>query len=171
MPPNWNRAQKQAARTARWATTMAKWGVSHATGGKRSGTKAVVRWLLVDFLGPNGGESAGIVDAIAIRKDHRPGKDGLKRGDRFEIILLQIKGGAAAMPSASDIKRMRSVADLHGATEVVLVKWKRKEALEYSRLRPGTRLPKKAWEPVKPEVLFGRSAELTAPRRSRTQLC
>lgn len=155
MPPNWNRAQKQASRTAKWATTMAKWGVSHATGGRRAGTKAVVRWQLVDFPGPNGGESAGIVDALAIRKDHRPGKGGLKRGDRLEIVLLQIKGGSAAWPSSADIKRMRKVAELHGAIDVVLVKWKRKETLEYFRLRSGYLASRYPWDPVKPEVLFG----------------
>jgi hypothetical protein len=50
-------AVRRAAHSAKWATTMAKWEVSHAASGHRSGTKAVVRWQLVDFPGPAGGES------------------------------------------------------------------------------------------------------------------
>ena len=34
------------------------------------------------------------MDILAIRKDHRiPGDVRLKRGDLFEMILIQVKGG------------------------------------------------------------------------------
>jgi hypothetical protein len=51
------------------------------------------RWQLVGFPGPGGRESAGIVDLLAIRKNHTKPKSPFKRGDLFEIILIQIKGG------------------------------------------------------------------------------
>lgn len=59
-------------RTAKWATTMTKWRVGFETGGKRLGSvkvKPTRRWQLVDFPGPAGRESAGIVHLMAIRKD------------------------------------------------------------------------------------------------------
>jgi hypothetical protein len=155
MPTNWKRAERRAARTAKWATTMAKQQLTHVSGGKKPGTKAVVRWQLVDFLGPNGRESAGIIDVVAIRKDHRPGKNGLKPGDRLEIVLLQIKGGTARRPTSSDIVRMRRVAKAHGAAAVVLVEWQLKKALQYSRLKPGRTSPKDAWDQIDLEELFG----------------
>lgn len=87
---------QKAARTAKWATTMTKWSIAFDTGGKtrRNDPKAGRRWQLVAFNGPHGGESRGIVDFTAIRKDHREhGQDPFKRGDLFEIVLVQVKGG------------------------------------------------------------------------------
>ena len=101
----------KAAQTAKWATTMTKWLVSR--------TKSRTNWQLVEFSGPGGFESRGIVDLLAIRKDHRTSGVDLKRGDLFEIILLQIKGGSARWPSRNDILRLRQVARHHRATEVV----------------------------------------------------
>ena len=62
----------KAAQTAKWATTMTKWLVSR--------TKSRTNWQLVEFSGPGGFESRGIVDLLAIRKDHRTSGDDLKRG-------------------------------------------------------------------------------------------
>ncbi|MFQ5853564.1 MAG: hypothetical protein ACE5JU_23650 [Candidatus Binatia bacterium] len=59
------------------------------------------------FPGPAGRESAGIVDLIAIRKDHGTNNNKFKRGDLFEIILIQIKGGGARLPKTNDIRRLR----------------------------------------------------------------
>ena len=64
----------------------------------------------MEFFGKDGGESRGIVDLLAIRKDHRSPPTGLKRGDLFEIVLVQIKGGSARWPTRSDILRLRQVA-------------------------------------------------------------
>jgi hypothetical protein len=153
---------QKAARTAKWATIMAKWGVTWATGGHRSGKKKDVSWQLVDFPGANGGESRGIVDALAIRKDHRPGEDGLERGDRFEIILLQIKGGGARNPSADDNLRMWKVAQTLRA-EAVLVRWKLKQELTFSRLKKFGEPPVLTWEEVKePSEIFGRTRNVKA---------
>jgi hypothetical protein len=105
-------------------------------------TIARTRWQLVTFLGPHGRESVGIVDLMAIRKDHAPGKDGLKRGDRFEIILIQVKGGLAAYPSPDDMERLRIVAEIYQAREILLAQWKRGKEVVFSRLKAGL------WEPI-----------------------
>jgi hypothetical protein len=55
-------APQKAARTGRWAVTMAKVRIRKVL--------ARTRLQSVSFLGPAGAESVGIVDLIAIRKDH-----------------------------------------------------------------------------------------------------
>ena len=110
-------AVEKATHTARWATTMTKWLVTKMSVG--------TKWQLVDFTGPRGSESRGIVDILAIRKDHSTPPDGLKRGDLFETILFQIKGGTAAWPTLGDIDRLRRVARHHRVKCVVLAEWKK----------------------------------------------
>src|ERR671910_2885745 len=113
-------------RTAKWATTMTKWRIGFETRGQRlakPGVKPARRWQLVGFPGPAGRESAGIVDLIAIRKDHATTNSRYKRGDLFEIILIQIKGGGARWPNAEDIRRLRAVANFYRARDVVLAAW------------------------------------------------
>jgi hypothetical protein len=56
---------------------------------------ARTRWQLVTFCGTAGGESVGVVDLMAIRKDHGKPLPGTKRGDNFQIVLIQVKGGSA----------------------------------------------------------------------------
>ena len=46
------------------------------------------RWQLVTFCGQAGAESRGIVDMMAVRKDHKNLPAGLKRGDALEIIQI-----------------------------------------------------------------------------------
>ena len=53
---------------------------------------------------------AGVVDMLAIRKDHGDPPSGAKRGDLFQIILIQVKGGYAAKPTAEDGTRLRIAA-------------------------------------------------------------
>jgi hypothetical protein len=133
--------QQKAARTAKWATTMTKWSIAFDTAGKTVGSKRVKaarRWQLVAFNGPKGGESRGIVDLLAIRKDHRePGKMPFNRGDLFEIVLVQVKGGSAARPSAEDLERLRAVARRYRAKDVVLAAWKQGAKPEFFRLKRG----------------------------------
>jgi hypothetical protein len=62
MTVNWMKAQRKAAHTARWAVTMAKVRIRRAL--------ARARWQSVTFCGASGGESVGVVDLMAIRKDH-----------------------------------------------------------------------------------------------------
>jgi hypothetical protein len=129
---------------------MTKWLVTR--------TKNRTDWQLVEFTGPGGRESRGIVDLLAIRKDHRTSGPDLKRGDLFEIVLLQIKGGSARWPSRNDILRLRQVARHHRATEIVLADWQR--GAQPTLYRMARRLgsgfnPKSVWREVTAEAVFG----------------
>jgi hypothetical protein len=115
MAVNWNKAQQRASRTARWAVTMTKVRIRRIA--------ARTRWQLVAFYGKAGGESVGIVDLLAVRKDHRKPINALGRGDALQIVLIQVKGGAAAMPTVTDWTRLRSVAKRHRATGILLAAW------------------------------------------------
>ena len=109
--------QKKARITWMLATTVTKWIIKKF--------KTTPRWQLVEFTVPNEGESTGIVDILAIRKSHKKQTPlGLKPGDPFQIILLQIKGGTASKPSKNDIKRLQKMKQLYHADEVVLSEWK-----------------------------------------------
>lgn len=142
-----NRIGKKALHTAKWARTMTKWLItySHRTG---------ARWNLVEFGGSTGVEARGIVDLMAVRKDHRRDRPGLKRGDLLEIVLIQTKGGSARRPNPDDIARLRQVANYHKATAVILAEWKRGESFDLFRLH-GSR-----WLTVSAEEVFGRSSKL-----------
>ena len=48
----------------------------------------------------------------------------MKRGDLFEIVLLQVKGGSAKWPSPEDRERLCAVKDAYEAKEVLLSEWK-----------------------------------------------
>jgi len=122
---------KVAAYTEKWAVTMTKVRIRQAVA-----PAPFPRWHLLTFAGPDGGESRGVVDLIAIRKDHAPPRIGLKRGDTFQIILIQVKGGYAAKPTAEDGKRLRIVARRHGACGVLLAAWKKGTAARFFSLRP-----------------------------------
>lgn len=133
---------KKAQHSAKWARTMAKWLITFR---RRTGA----RWNLVDFGGRTKAESRGIVDLLAIRKDHLKANSGLKRGDLFEIVLIQTKGGTAPRPSAKDIARLLKVAKFYRAKAVVLVEWRRGEKLHFSRLKGS------GWKQVEPVEVFG----------------
>ena len=109
--------QQKAAKTARWSVTMTRWLITRL--------KSKISWNLMSFLGKGGGESTGVVDIMAIRKDHRQRTDGLKRGDLFEIILIQVKGGSAAWPTLDDINRLRKVGKKYVAKAIILAGWKK----------------------------------------------
>jgi hypothetical protein len=83
------------------------------------------RWRFVSFRGAKGGEWCGVVDIIAIRKDTAKSNDEIiKSGDLFEIILVQLKGGSADMPTPDDIQRLKAVAARYHAKKVVLFEWR-----------------------------------------------
>jgi hypothetical protein len=88
------------------------------------------------------------VTVFAIRKNHKT-VEGVRRGDLFDLVLIQIKGGGAVDPSKDDIARLHAVAEHHQAKEVVLVGWKKSESLEMRRL------VKDEWIPVNPSTIFG----------------
>jgi hypothetical protein len=133
---------RKAHHTAKWARTMTKWLVTYT---RRKGAK----WNLVDFGGKTKSEARGIVDLIAIRKDHRQDGPGLKRGDLFEIVLIQTKGGSAPRPTPDDLSRLRRVGRHHKARAIVLAEWQRGEHLELFKLN-GSR-----WHSVSPDEVFG----------------
>jgi hypothetical protein len=128
---DWGAAQIKAANTARWAVTMAKVRIRRVA--------SRTRWQLVTFCGKAGGESIGVIDMIAVRKDHGIPTAGAKRGDNFQIILIQVKGGSAAMPTKSDDNRLWAVARRHCASHVLLASWKKGEAVRFFELRRGSR--------------------------------
>ena len=121
---------------------MTKWLVTYSC---RSG----VKWRFVEFGGPTGAESYGIVDIIAIRKNHRPTHPDIKRGDLFDIVLIQTKGGSAPWPSDNDKERLLAAAKYHHARSVVLATWKLGSRPKLFRLADGD------WVNVKVEDVFG----------------
>jgi hypothetical protein len=88
-------------------------------------------WHILSFTGPAGSEARGVVDLIAVRKDHSKPPSGLKVGDALQIILIQVKGGSAAMPTEDDARRLRIVARRHGACGILLATWKKGTAAQF----------------------------------------
>jgi hypothetical protein len=93
-----------------------------------------------------GGESVGVVDLLAIRKDHGEPLGGIRRADALQIILIQVKGGAAAKPTLEDAARLRRVAKRYGARHVLLATWKKGTAARFFRLR--RRPAREAWAEI-----------------------
>lgn len=124
----WKEAATGAIVTAKRATALAK---AHLI---RESRKHGGRWQWVDFPGSNGRESAGIVDILAIRKrwdlSEKPEDADLKHLDLLDIMLIQVKGGAAKTPSAEDIARMERVADRYQIGKVLLYQWNTKKKAE-----------------------------------------
>ena len=94
MSVNWKNAQKKAALTARWAVTMAKVRIRRVA--------SRTRWQLVTFYGEGGAESAGVVDMLAVRKDHAASSGVIRRGDALQIILIKSKVVAPQSQHSSD---------------------------------------------------------------------
>lgn len=132
-----------AAYTEKWAVTMTKVCIRQAVA-----SAPFPRWHLLTFSGPDGGESRGVVDMLAIRKDHSVPCAGIKRGDAFQVILIQVKGGNAAKPTAEDGVRLRIVAKRHGACAVLLAAWKKGKAARFYSLSQKT-IAGKEWAEVK----------------------
>jgi hypothetical protein len=128
-----------AAYTEKWAVTMTKVRIRQAVA-----HAPFPRWHFLSFAGPDGGESRGVVDLLAIRKDHAERK-GLKRGDTFQIVLIQVKGGYAAKPTVEDGARLRAVAKLHHAHGVLLASWKKGTAAKFYTLRPKPKAGETDW--------------------------
>lgn len=119
-PEEWAEIFKKSRDTGKMANTLAK----------ALAKRYSHRWQFVDFLGPAGRESAGVVDIIAIRKSGgKPTIEGLKSLDLFDIILIQVKGGSAAMPKSEDISRLKKVQAHYHAHDVVLFQWNKKSNL------------------------------------------
>ncbi len=109
------------------------------------------RWRFISFRGLGKGESRGIVDVLAIRKDtSKPADALLRRGDFFEFILIQIKGGTAAHPSIADRNRLKRVAKRYGAHMVVMFAWRKGVSSQFYKLEPNL-----DWSPTTGAAIFG----------------
>ena len=134
-------AWKQAANTDRWTEILFR----------ALSNRVSKRWRFMSFRGAAGGEWRGIVDVVGIRKDTSKSVHHLlKSGDLFDIVLVQMKGGSAASPSATDVRRLRAVARRYKARDVILFSWKRSKGCTFHRLGRGTR-----WLPSSAAELFG----------------
>jgi hypothetical protein len=149
---DWSIAVEKAQNTEKAALEVTKWRINQLT--------SKTKWQIVEFAGKKGHEAVGIVDLLAIRKDHvkTVKKVGLKPGDLFDMILIQVKGGGASWPSAEDIKRMRILARYYYTDKIVLSNWKN-EQLKFYLLKDidGKHefKPKDAWNEVKtPDEIF-----------------
>lgn len=78
----------------------------------------------------------GVVDLLAVRKNHGTPIAGTKRGDALQIILIQVKGGSAAMPTTEDGKRLMAVAKQLHARDVLLATWKKGSAARFFSYNP-----------------------------------
>ena len=93
-----------------------------------------------------GTNTLGIVDLLAVRKDHRePRIGGTKRGDALQIILIQVKGGTAAMPTTEDSKRLWAAAKALRARHVLPASWKKGTAARIYSYRPRATDKAKQW--------------------------
>ena len=151
----WKRAQERAHSTATWAKTMTKVIISQ-------NNKGGPIWHVVNFLGPNKAESRGIVDLLAIRKAHELHDLPLKRGDLFEMILIQVKGGTARRPSAEERERLKKVAEIYSVKTILLSEWKKGSRARFFKLDDDE------WsEEVNPAEVFGQVANKIARARSK----
>ena len=88
---------------------------------------------------------------VAVRKNtSQPSNLKLKRGDLFEIILVQVKGGTARSPTKEDCVRLREVARQYAARDVVLFEWKKGVSWRFLVLNRRTL----RWEETLGEVVF-----------------
>jgi hypothetical protein len=119
-----NEAIRAAQRTDKWTEILCR----ALTG------RVAKRWHLVSFRGKNHGESAGVVDVIAIRRDYsRVSHPVLKPGDLFQMILVQMKGGSASDPDREAVQRLRAVKERYEAKEIVLFRWNKGKESSFSK--------------------------------------
>jgi hypothetical protein len=133
-------AHVKAHATGRWAEIIFR----------ALSSRVADRWRFVSFRGINKSEWSGVVDLVAIRKNSKAPSNGiLRRGDLFDIVLIQIKGGSARGPTLDDCRRLREVKRLYRAKDVVQFQWKRGESSKFFVL--GRKLN---WLPSSSEELF-----------------
>ena len=87
---------------------------------------STAKYQFVEFSGPRGGDSNGIVDLLAIKKNRNNKenkKHGLSNADLLDMIQIQVIGGGSGPPSNADKKRMKKVAKYHKFKETLLSRW------------------------------------------------
>lgn len=120
-----NSAVKKAANTDRWTEILFR----------ALASRVAKRWRFVSFRGVSGGEWRGIVDVVAIRKDtSHSDHELLKRGDLFDLILIQMKGGGVRWPTDVEVRRLRAVRSRYRAKAVVLFAWQKGRRCEFYTL-------------------------------------
>lgn len=94
-------------------------------------SRVAKRWRFVSFRGSKKREWKGIIDVLAVRKRTEVAGAELKkkypvlsRGDLLDVMLIQMKGGSARPPTATDCQRLRAVKEIYQATDVVLFTWR-----------------------------------------------
>jgi len=138
--PSPSPAHIKAHATGRWAEIIFR-----ALSGR-----VASRWKFVSFRGAADREWRGVVDLIGIRKNTtQPEGKILKRGDLFDIVLIQIKGGSARGPSANDCLRLREVAKQYRAKAVVQFQWRKAKSSSFFVLTRNM-----TWKPTTGEELF-----------------
>lgn len=134
-------AHVKAHATGRWAEIIFR----------ALSSRVASRWKFVSFRGANKSEWRGVVDVIAIRKcSAQPSQEVLKRGDLFDIVLIQIKGGSARGPTQGDCVRLREVKRLYRAKAVVLFEWRKGLSSQFFVLGRNQQ-----WAPTTSQALFG----------------
>ena len=149
--------------TARWRTIVNSASLvppyvkAHTTGRwaeiifRALSSRDANRWQFISFRGAKQGEWRGVVDVLAIRKNtEQPTGEVLKRGDLFDIILVQIKGGSAPSPSKQDRMRLREVGKRYRAKAIVLFEWRKGVWSNFYRLDR-----KLEWVQTDGKALFG----------------
>jgi hypothetical protein len=95
-------------------------------------------------LGHNANQAQGCTLRVALRlvllagdcRRWEKSTDALDRCGAFpQMILIQVKGGGAAMPTEEDGNRLRAVARRHHACGVLLAAWRKGKAARFFRLR------------------------------------
>ena len=87
---------------------------------------STAKYQFVEFSGPNGGDSNGIVDLLAIKKNRNKKenkKHGLSNADLLDIIQIQVKGRGSRPPKNDDKKRMKKIAKYYKFKETLLSRW------------------------------------------------
>jgi hypothetical protein len=134
-------AQRRAANTDRWTEILFR----------ALSARVAKRWRFISFRGLGGGEWRGIVDVLAVRKDTAVSNHALlKSGDLFDFVLVQMKGGSARDPNASEVARLRAVGRRYKAKAIVLFTWKRGQGCTWRLLRGNG-----MWSPTNATAVFG----------------
>ena len=109
----------------------------------------------VEFEGREGGESNGIVDLLAVKRnrDHKKTKNmDCNVNDLLDIIHIQVKGGSARDPTKAAKKRMLIVSKYYNCRETLLSRWNpaKFNQVIFKRLKNNLE-----WEKVDAKTIFG----------------
>ena len=109
----------------------------------------------VEFEGREGGESNGIVDLLAVKRnrDRKKIKNmDCNVNDLLDIIHIQVKGGSAGDPTKAAKKRMLIVSKYYNCRETLLSRWNPAKFSQviFKRLKNNLE-----WEKVNAKTIFG----------------